>query len=408
MLSLIEYLAEAADKNQHLEHIEDLVFEGGVIGTRDAIRFLLSLRDMLAGHVKSSVNLTTKWDGAPAIIAGINPENGRFFVASKSAFNKTPKLNYTSADVDRNHPNEGLNYKLKVALRYLPELGMNGIFQGDMMFTHADLKKEKLNGGQFITFQPNTIIYAVPENSTLANQIKAAQMGIVWHTHYTGPDIPSLKASFGVNVGQFRQSRNVWFRDASFVDVSGTATFTQAETDRITAVLSQAGNIFRSISPRVLNELSTSNTYRLLVKTWINKTVREGQVIPNTGQQAYQMIKYVADKHAENVSTAKKEDTRTKRSEERNRILRFFRENSGQIKLIFDLYNLLISAKLMIVKKLEQAEQATHTFVRDSNGLKTVRPEGVVCVDKIGKAVKLVDRMTFSHNNFNVSKDWSQ
>ena len=158
-MKFTEYLEESKEnKNVHLEHIEDEVLNRGVNGTRDAIDFLRSLRDMLAGHSESKVNLTTKWDGAPAVFCGINPDNGKFFVGTKGVFNANPKLNYTDADIDANHPSEGLNAKLKVALRYLPKLGIKGVLQGDMMFTKGDLQPHIIDGEEYITFQPNTIV----------------------------------------------------------------------------------------------------------------------------------------------------------------------------------------------------------------------------------------------------------
>ena len=152
-------------KNLHLEHLEDEVLNGGVNGTRSAINFLQSLRDMLAGSSKSRVDVTVKWDGAPAIFAGVNPENEKFFVGTKGVFAKTkPKLNYSIDDINTNHSG-GLADKLKVAFEVLSPLRWNGIFQGDMMFTSDDLKKETIDGQPYVTFQPNTIVYAVPYKS---------------------------------------------------------------------------------------------------------------------------------------------------------------------------------------------------------------------------------------------------
>ena len=183
-----EYITESKKEgaNLHLEHIEDEVLNRGVNGARDAINFLQSLRDMLAGHAESRVNLTTKWDGAPAVFCGINPDNGKFFVGTKGVFNANPKLNYTDEDIDNNHPSEGLNAKLKIALRYLPKLGIKGVLQGDMMFARGDIQDKTIDGVDYITFQPNTIVYAVPADSKLAQSMRAAQMGIVFHTSYTG------------------------------------------------------------------------------------------------------------------------------------------------------------------------------------------------------------------------------
>ena len=411
MISFTEYLNESKEgKNLHLEHLEDEVLNGGVVGTRGAISFLQSLRDMLAGHATGrTVNLTTKWDGAPAIFAGINPENGKFFVGTKGVFAQNAKLNYTNADIDSNHPGEGLNKKLKIALQYLPELGITGVMQGDMMFTTADLKIETIEGKKYITFQPNTIVYAVPADSDLANSIKTAKMGIVWHTTYNGDTMADMKASFGADIGGFKNSKNVWYRDASFVDASGTATFTKQETDALNAILSQAGSLFRTISPRTLNQIATNDTYKVAIKAWNNLKVREGKEITNTAQHVAGLIATTEEKMNKLILDAKKADTKLKRQMEKNIVMAFYKSNKNELKKIFDLQNLLVRAKNMIVKKLQQVQDSVGTYLRvDDKGLKVTAPEGFVAIDKIGKAVKLVDRLEFSQANFNATKNWSK
>ena len=410
MLKFTEYLTEdKAGKNLHLEHLEDEVLNGGVAGTRAAISFLQSLRDMLAGHTDAKMNITTKWDGAPAIFAGINPENGKFFVGTKGVFAKNAKLNYTPADIDRNHPGEGLNAKLKIALKYLPELGIDGVLQGDMMFTSADLKSEKIEGEQYITFQPNTIVYAVPANTKLAKNIRSVKMGIVWHTTYKGKKMEDMKASFGADIGGLNQSKNVWFRDASFVDASGTATFTAAETKEINAILSQAGSLFRTISPRTLNQIATTESFNIQIKAWNNLKVREGKEITNTTQHVAGLIATVQEKLNKNILDAKKADTKTKRQEEKKMVMAFYIGNKNELKKIFDLQNLLVRAKNMIVKKLQTVQDSVGTYLRtDATGLKVTAPEGFVAIDHVGKAVKLVERLEFSQANFNATKNWSK
>ena len=409
MIKFSEYLTEDKEgKNLHLEHLEDEVLNGGVGGTRGAINFLLSLRDMLAGHSSEhKVNLTTKWDGAPAIFAGINPANGKFFVGTKGVFAQNAKLNYTDADIDKNHPAEGLNKKLKVALRYLAELGITGVIQGDMMFSKGDLKRETIDGVSYIIFQPNTIVYAVPTDSKLAEQMMNAQMGIVWHTSYVGPALEDMKASFGVDIARLRQTRNVWFRDASFVDATGTATFTQAEMTAINSILSQAGSLFRTISPRTLNEISTNETYKIQIKAWNNSKVRNNEKITNTVSHVKDLILSIEEKLNKNLGDAKKEDTRLKRAQEKTIVMNFYKSNKDELKKIFDLQNLLVDAKHMIVRKLEQVQGVTNTFMKTDSGYKVTAPEGFVAVDILkGNAVKLVDRLEFSQNNFNAAKAW--
>jgi hypothetical protein len=408
-MTFTEFLTEAKEgKNVHLEHIEDEILNRGVIGARDAINFLQSLRDMLAGSSQSKVNITTKWDGAPAIFCGTNPENGKFFVGTKSVFNKNAKLNYTEKDIDQNHPAEGLNKKLKYALAYLPKLGIKGILQGDMMFTKGDLKKETIDGEQYIIFQPNTIVYAVPVNTKLAQAMMAAQIGVVFHTSYTGRTMEEMKASFNIDIGRLSNTKDVWFRDASFTDASGSATFTEQETKVITSILSQAGATFRTIPALVLNRIASSDTILTYIKTFNNSKVRSGEKITDTRRHTIDLIRYVEDKLNKDISDARKLETKQKRIAEKTEVMRFFRSYSLNLKQIFDLQNLIVEAKTMIVRKLETVK-SIGTFVRTDSGFRITAPEGFVAVDRLkGNAVKLVDRLEFSQANFNAQKAWDK
>ena len=408
-MNFTQFLNEAKEgKNLHLEHIEDEVLNRGVPGARDAINFLQSLRDMLAGHSQSKVNVTTKWDGAPAVFCGINPENGKFFVGTKGVFNANPKLNYTDADIDANHTSEGLNSKLKVALRYLPKLGIKGVLQGDMMFAKGDIDKKVIDGQSYITFQPNTIVYAVPSDAKLARMMLDAQMGIVFHTSYTGKTMADMKASFNIDIGHLTTTKDVWFRDASFTDASGTATFTAEETATITSTLSQAGRTFQSINPLNLNRISNSEIIMTYIKTFNNTKVRAGQAIRDTRAHTFELTRWVEAKLNKDIIDAKKDETKKKRVKEKTEIMRFFNNAAKDLKAIFDLMNFLVNAKNMIVKKLQQMKQVTNTFLRTDDGFKITNPEGFVAVDRLkGNAVKLIDRLEFAHANFNATKNWS-
>ena len=409
-MNFTEFLQEARqDKNLHLEHLEDNVLNRGVAGARESINFLQSLRDMLAGKSASKVNVTTKWDGAPAVFAGINPANGKFFVGTKSVFNITPKLNYTDKDIDKNHPTGGLNEKLKIALAFLPKLGIRGVLQGDMMFTKGDLKSETIEGERYITFQPNTIVYAVPQDSILAKKMQAAQLGIVFHTSYSGRTLKTMKPSFNIDIGRLQPTKDVWFRDASFTDASGTATFTDAETRQITNILSQAGRTFRTINAQVLNRISINDKILMEIKTFNNKSVRAGEKIRNTSVHTINLIRFVEQKLNKEILKAKRADTKRKRQQEKNEMMRFFRGSAMQLVQIFNLMNLIVDTKLIIIRKLQEMRQVTNTFVRTDDGFKITNPEGFVAVDKLsGGALKLVDRLEFSHQNFTVKKQWDK
>ena len=409
-MKFTEYLEESKEnKNVHLEHIEDEVLNRGVAGTRDSINFLRSLRDMLEGHAESKVNVTTKWDGAPAVFCGINPENGKFFVGTKGVFAKNAKLNYTDKDIDNNHPAEGLNKKLKVALRYLPKLGIKGVLQGDMMFTKGDLKDDTIDGDNYVTFQPNTIVYAVPVDSKLSQMMRAAQIGVVFHTSYTGKKLEDMKASFNIDINNLATTKDVWFRDASFVDASGTATFTEQETKQITNILSDIGNLFRGINPMVLNRIATTETIKIQIKTFNNSKVRAGQVIGDTFKHVRELTRSIEDKLNKEILSAKLDKTKQKRIAEKSELMRFYRNNATELKKIFDIQNGLVEAKSMVIKKLQQIRQVTGTFLKTDDGFKVTNAEGFVAVSKTtGGAIKLVDRLEFSQANFNAAKNWDK
>jgi len=410
-MNFTQFLTEAKKEgaNLHLEHIEDEILNRGVAGARDAINFLQALRDMLAGHSQTKVNVTTKWDGSPAIFCGVNPDNNKFFVGTKGVFNANAKLNYTDDDIDTNHPGEGLNAKLKVALRYLPKLGIKGVLQGDMMFAKGDLSNKTLDGEDYITFQPNTLVYAVPTDSKLAKTMQAAQLGVVFHTSYTGKTFADMKASFNIDIKNLTPTKDVWFRDAYFTDASGTASFTEEETKTITSILSTVGSTFKQTNAMSINRISSSDTVREYIKTFNNTKVREGQKITNTTAHVRELIKWVEEKLNKDIVSAKMEKTKRDKTMIKNEIMRTIRGSSSDLIKIFDMQNGMVDAKNMIIKKLQQLRQVTSTFVQTEDGFKVTNPEGFVAVDRLkGNAVKLVDRLEFSHLNFTAQKNWSK
>ena len=406
MFAFASFLTE--QKNLHMEHLEDEVLNGGVEGTRGAINFLQGLRDMLAGHGSSSVNVTVKWDGAPAVFAGINPENDQFFVGTKGVFAKNAKINYSHEDINKNHK-AGLAKKLHTALDELSKVGIKGVLQGDMMYSSDDLKKEEIDGVSYITFQPNTIVYAVPVKSQLAAKIMSSKMGIVWHTTYSGDTMEDMSASFGVPAGAFQETGSVWQADASFRDTAGTSTMTKSETDQVTAILSQAGKLFQKLDSNVLRMVSDDPQTALLVKTYNNTKVRAGTKISNVRKHTAGLIAFVYDRLKADMEKVKREDTKAAKKVMMDRYVGFLRKNSSELVKIFAMQNLLIDAKLLIVRKLESIKGLAKTFVRTSTGYRVTAPEGFVAIDNLkGGALKLVDRLEFAHQNFNAAKNWDK
>ena len=399
MNSFREFLSES--KNLHMEHIEDAIFNEGSKGTVEAIRFLESVTDMLSGNSKSSVNITVKWDGAPAVFAGVNPENGKFFVGSKSVFNKTtPKINYTNADIDKNHPG-GLGTTLKVALKELKKLKIEGVLQGDVMFTSDGIEVQDIDGESHITFQPNTITYAVPSNSDLAKVIKRAKIGVIWHTKYTGKTMATMKAGFNPNISKLGKSSSVWYDNASFKDTSGASTFTKAEVKTMRGLIDAAKKKFKAAGS-FIDELHNSDLVSE-VKIYGNAQIRKG----TSSLSAADFQKRMEDKMQTAIDNLKTDRAKDRKQKVMDTSMKFLSKNRKKLQSVFDLHDSLTQAKIYTVRKLERVKNLG-TFIKTENGFKVTAPEGFVAIDKpSGNALKLVDRLEFSKLNFTVSKNWT-
>ena len=402
-----------ASPNVHLEHIEDEIFNFGIEGGRASINFIRSLRDMLMSGSSRSVNVTVKWDGAPAIFCGKHPETGKFFVAKKSLFNKTPKFYTSIAEIDDDLSGQ-LAEKFKACFTNLKDIGIDNILQGDLMFTKGDLTKEDINGESYETFQPNTIMYAVPSTSKLASTMRKANVGIVFHTTYTGSSLDNLKASFGADISKLKKTSKVWMDDAEYKDVSGTATFTKKDSAEITRLMSRTGKIFQKIKKPALDgflKLQGQMDAGMSYKTYHNSKVRAGEnfLRLNYKKHTDDYLKFVEEKFDAQIDKLKKPDAKKTKTKNKNIYLTQIRKYLPLLRTLVEFQALINYAKIKILAKVNKAKQLTAMFVKKDNGFDVVSPEGFVAIDNdLGGAVKLVDRMEFSLNNFTVQKDWDK
>jgi hypothetical protein len=399
------------EKNVHMTHAEDAIIDGGVTGARNVINYFRALRDMLSGNAKAPVNVSVKWDGAPAVFAGTDPSDGKFFVAKKGIFNKNPKVYKTDADVDADTSGD-LNVKLKLALAELPKLGIEGVVQGDFLYSREDIKEDTIDGEPHITFHPNTIVYAVPKESKLAQEILRSKIGVVWHTRYRGNSFETMRASFGEEIASdLKKVSSIWSVDAIFKDVSGSATMTAAETKQITKMLSDAGKLFRTIKADTLNGLSKNEELNMRVNVYINSKVREGQRTGDPRTFVRGLIQYIEDYYQKEADKRKTASGKQVQIEKRDATLEYFKNNSAaDIEKVFKLYNTMVDIKQMIIGKLNQVE-GLKTLLKTQNGYEVTGQEGFVAIDHYGKnALKLVDRLQFSKANFSSEyiKGWQR
>ena len=401
-----DYLVE--DRNTHLEHLEDEIINNGSSGAKTAIEFLKSIKKMLQGGSGGST-VSVKWDGAPAVFCGINPENGKFFVGTKSIFNKSPKINYTNSDISRNHSGQ-LADKLKDCLKYLPSLGIKGILQGDLLFTD-DKKSATVAGQRSIVFTPNTITYAVPVvksglfGSSLYDSINKAKVGIIFHTSYTGKTMATLRAGFGANVSGLKKNKNVFFDDATYKRADNAA-FSPDEEKAFDNVIRMAeGSAYKAGA--FIDKLKKDQgplSLGIQLKTFFNTYIRQGTKIGNTSKLVNNFEVYFRDRIKKEIDSKKTQAAKQKYEEILEKGMKILRPNKDGLYFAIATYITFQSAKAVLLRKLNTI-QSIGSFLRTKNGYRVTNPEGYVAIRK-GGAVKLVDRLEFSKANFNMAKDW--
>ena len=393
-------------KNTHLEHLEDDIVNQGKAGGINAIKMLRELGDMLT-EPQSSVTITTKWDGSPAIVCGQDPLTGYFFVGTKSVFNKkTPKVCVTESQIDKFYPG-GTNSLLKECLKYLPSLGIIGVVQGDFLFTSTTKSVQQIGREECITFQPNTITYAVPTGDPMGDQVKSAKIGIVFHTQYTGKSLSAMDASFGVPT--LNSNADVTVFSSTFTDASGAAKMSVSELTSYKAAVNKAEGSLRQASG-FLNEIRDTGQGKFMMnamfKQYMNTFIRGGVDITNAQQTANGFVQFYMNALQREILSKKTKSAQDKYKKILKDGVQFLKNNSRPLYFTVASYMNLITAKEMIISRLEKVKDIK-TFLKTENGYEVTAPEGFVAISS-GSALKLVKRKEFSRANFTAAKDWEK
>ena len=391
-------------KNTHLEHLEDLVFNKGYAGAEEAVNYIDSLRHMLAEGTGTTTKLTVKWDGSPAIVCGVDPADGKFFVGTKSVFAKgEPKLCKSNKDIEQFYGSQPeLAEMLASALKYLSKLGIGGVIQGDLMFTPGKINTVSVNDEDCYVFTPNTITYAVPVNSKLGQRVARAKIGIIFHTAYTGDSIDTMTASFGVNVASLNPTADVWFDDATYKDYTGIASLTPAENAKIQKYLQATANTMQKIGPQRFDIILQDKEFAHMVKPFVNKMVRAGSHAVEPTQFIKQFITHYESemmKGIEDLAGGPQGRAAQGRLAKIKAKEQWIADNSNNLTGILAVYKRIIELKHMLLHKLQQVE-GIGTFQKTNDGYQVTSPEGFVAIGHDGGAVKLVDRLAFSRTNF--------
>ena len=373
-------------KNTHLEHLEDEILNAGTAGGFSVVSVLRSFGNMLTGS-KSDLSVSTKWDGAPAIICGTDPVTGKFFVGTKSVFNKvTPKICYDDVDIDRFYQAEILRNKLKDCLKYLSQLNIKGIIQGDLLFSSGDKRYANIGGHRVITFNPNAITYAVSCKSSQGMAVEKAKIGIVFHTVYQGSTIQDCKAVYKAPL--FVGTEDIFIPNANFKDAQGISRFDNTQKIKYIATINRAEGSLKRAS-RFLDIMHSHGQSRFLMpilfKQFFNQQIRTGKSILNTRRTVAQFAKFYSDRlDAEmNAKTSAKGKERYKQMKLEG--LNFIARYQNEIYFTFASYISIRDAKRMVIAQLNKVGQ-----IRTYIGSTPTTPEGYV-VSTNNYAIKFVD-----------------
>ena len=394
---------------KHLEHLEDEMLNYGVEGCHAAVSFLKELRSMIGKKASGSL-MQTKWDGAPSVVCGKHPLTGRFFVGTKSVFNKTePKLCYFDENIDAYYSTiPDLKDKLKVALREFEKLDINGVIQGDLLYTD-DVVEEEINGQKLYTFRPNTITYAIPVDHPLGEQCRASKIGVVFHTHYSGDDLESMQAQGGVPdtmIGSTSEVLNIKNTTPMNQVNFSTAEFTQF--DRHVAEIERMCGFSGDFLDELLGLKGTKGDAKWHIasymKQFFNDQIKKAQTINNPEKTLADMINFYDGK----VNAAASKLSPKTQVQKKNLIYasqNYAVENADKFKGVLKLYKELQALKTMVIGKLDELEKTIQTYVMTDKGYKITGHEGYV-LHKDGDMIKFVNRIEFSYNNFTLAKQW--
>ena len=394
-------------KRTHLEHIEDIIITDGFEGGQAVIEYFRGLLLTLKGTSSEAVSVSVKWDGAPAVVCGTHPETGKFFVATKSAFAQNAKVNYTKKDIANNHGTDDLGQKLLKCLVHLRKLNIQEVVQGDLLFTDDDLTRKNVDGKPHITFTPNTITYAVPENSDIGKKIDAAKVGIIFHTTYNGETLADMNASAGADVEAFGVSPDVFFDNATYKDVSGSAKFTDDETKQFMNSIEKLEALLNNIPRDLSSLLGQNNDFVGYFQLYINAMVKQGQLPTNVNQFLQGFKKFYADRMQQQIAGLKAQKALALRQDKIKNMPAFLNRVKKPLQAMLTFYKAVQQMKGFILKKMNQA-MAIGSFAQTDSGLEVTDPEGFVAVDKTGNAVKLVDRLGFSRRNLTAIKKFQK
>lgn len=336
------------DDTYKIPHVESVILAQGKPGLKSVI---LALENINNGFYGFPVNyhISNKMDGSPSIVFGIHPDNRKFFICLKSFFSKNPKVMYTNEDIDKYYTNEDLNRKLKIALKYLPELKLvSGILQADVLFADENIKDYNVT--------PNIITYNMNYITTMFSAYP--KLGISIHTQYDSFDVSTRK----INLSQEYNTENVYVWNC-VRNVLPDDLYMKRDDDIIVSMIDTLKEYYNR-TDGILDKISSIKTYREAIERYLSKAYNNGENIVTVEG----LLNNVKDEQLKSIIS----------------------KDSTKLRVVFGVINRLSEVKIAFIHKL---------FNKNVT-------EGIVITNKDDNSrFKLVDRKTFTRLNNKVNNN---
>ena len=392
MNTIFEQTSEPPQQLKHIHHAEDRPLLHGSKGFEHTHSALTHAHEhMVAG--KHDTSLTMKYDGSPSVVFGHHPTTNKFFVATKSAFNKNPKLNYSDSDIEANHGHApGLVSKLKSALHHLPKVApKKGVYQGDLLHTPEDHVHHK-NGS--VSFKPNTITYTAHGHE--AEQVKKSKVGVVVHQQYkphtAGGGLEHMTVTPHPDIHNFKSHPDVHLKTAEH-DTS-KIEYPKKDQESFKKHIDAAKAIHAKGGSKMYSAVAPHSGEAGHLSTYINHTVRTGETPSVKGFQ-----QHVTAQHERIASKLKTPAFADQRRQEGAKHVAHIEKHSQHYGNLLSMHHHLQQAKNVLVKNLEKHEGGLDHHI-DGNKSK---PEGFVVNHKPAggreEPTKLVNRAEFARAN---------
>ena len=416
-------------RNKHMTHIEDLIILGGAEGIEHALDTFNSLYLEFKGETpKSQRRVSVKIDGAPAVFVWSSfPGLRGPGLSMKGLFAKTPKAAYTAEEVievfgkdNQGNIRQDLVNKLTAMLRYIPQLGIpeGEIWQGDFLYDRESVHLQNIDDEPYYTFHPNTIVYAVPVHSDNGARMEESEVGVVWHTVYTGDSVENASSSFTAKAENLNNVPQVFSTDPYIKSIAGTVTMTAEESEAVDHKLTVAEEMAQQLigMPNYETVVANEDFIQSFFTVFQNSTIRSGKKVPNPEtfiadftEWAITKVSKQAEKKIAGLKTERgKLAAEQKLQQALTTIQETIDESEDVLVLIVELIGVFTDIKEVFTHKMDALGNFQAYLQMKSGEIRQTGQEGFAVSDIVGNVVKFIDRTEFSYANFSsdIAKGW--